>query len=162
MDKGLIPRLLIFGAAFAGYLIWRSMPGDADNVTVRGIVISLPNADAVQFSSQHDLAAQPGAALAALESLVASKKAIALANPTITTKSGERAVSDSGDGAILEAQPIIEKGRKTAEVRLAVVEQGHRIVTSIQIENGGTRFLGTIQNPSDNTRTDYVFVRVSF
>jgi hypothetical protein len=138
------------------------MPGHVSNVTVRGIVISLPNSDAEQFSSEHDLTSQPGKSLAVLEGLIAANKAKSIANPAVTTRSGERAVSDSGDAAILEVQPLIAKDGKTAEVRLAIVEQGHRIVSSIEMENGGTRFLGTFQNPVEETRTDFVFVRVSF
>src|SRR4051812_11386806 len=129
MDKSAIARLLIVLAALTAFVIWRSTPGKLSNVTVRGVVISLPNSDSVQFSSEHDLTAQPGAALAVLEGLVASKKATSIANPTVTTKSGQRAVSNSGDAAILEVQPLIAKDGKSAEVRVAIVEQDHRIVS---------------------------------
>ena len=162
MEKTAAPRLLVVLALITAYVIWRSMPVGLTNVTFRGIVISLPNADATQFSSQHNLAGQPADALKSLESLVSTKKATSIANPTVTTKSGQRAVSDSGEAAILEVEPMIAKDRRTAEVRVAIVEQEHRIVSSIQVEKGGTRFLGTVQNPTDATRTDYIFVRVSF
>ena len=162
MDKTAISRFLIAPAAVVAFLVWRSMPGQVANVTVRGTVISLPNYDAAQFSSEHDLAAQPAKSLTVLESLIAAKKAKSIANPSVTTKSGQRAVSDSGDAAILEVQPLIARDGKTAEVRLAIVEQGHRIVSSIEVENGGTSFVGTFQNPTEDTMTDYVFVRVSF
>jgi hypothetical protein len=155
------PRLL---AVMAGtvILVMSACNARLPDVTVGGIVISLPNADATQFSSQYDLSGKPADALKALENLVTEKKATSIANPAVTTKSGERAVSESGDTAILEVQPTVAKDGNTADVKLAITEQGHRIVSSILVQNAGVKFLGTFQNPKDNTRTDYIFVRVSF
>jgi hypothetical protein len=155
------PRLL---AAMAGTILLLMWACDSrlSNVTVRGIVISLPNADAMQFSSQYDLSGKPAEALKALESLVTEKKATSVANPTVTTKNGERAVSESGVAAILEVEPTVAEDGRTAEVKIAITEQGHQIVSTIQVQNAGVMFLGTVQNSSDNTRTDYIFVRVSF
>ena len=52
----------------------------ATDVTVRAVVISLPNAEATQFSAQHDFTGKAGDALRALEELVAGDKAMGREN----------------------------------------------------------------------------------
>ena len=136
-------------------------PRSANDVTIRGTIIALRNADATQFSAKQDLSGKPADALKALEALVAQRKATSVANPAVTSKSGQRAVSDSGK-ITLEVLSVVSPDGKTADINLALDDNGHKIVTSFQVSNGDVKFLGSVQSPTDKTMTAYVFVRVSY
>ncbi len=131
------------------------------NVTIRATIIALKNVEATAFSAKQDLSEKPAEALDTLEKLVAQQKAHSVANVAVTTKSGQRALSDSGK-IILEVEPIVSSDGKIANIRLIVNDNGHQISTSFQVSNGGAQFLGSVQSPTDKTITDYIFVRVSF
>ena len=113
------------------------------------------------FSAKQDLSEKPAEALDTLKKLVAQQKAYSVANVAVTTKSGQRALSDSGK-IILEVEPIVSSDGKISYIRLIVNDNGHQISTSFQVSNGGAQFLGSVQSPTDKTMTDYIFVRVSF
>ena len=66
------------------------------NVTIRATIVALKNVEATAFSAKQDLSGKPAEALDTLEKLVAQQKAHSVANVRVTTKSGQRALSDSG------------------------------------------------------------------
>lgn len=130
------------------------------DVTIRATMIALPNAEAAQFSAKQDLSGKPADALDALEKLVGQKKATALANLAVTTKSGQRAVSESGKRH-LEVEPVVSPDGKSVDITLVLSDHGHKIVTSFLVNAGGAKFLGSVQSPTDAAMTEYFFVRVS-
>ena len=130
------------------------------DVTIRVTIIAMPNAEATQFSAKQDLSGKTAEALDALEMLVAQKKATSVANSAVTTTSGQRAVSDSGK-ITLEVEPIVSTDGKTADINIAINDNGHKITTSFQAITGSAKFLGSVQSPTDNMMTDYVFAWVS-
>jgi hypothetical protein len=121
----------------------------------------MPNAEATQFSAKYDLSGKAAEALDALERLVAQKKATSVANPSVTTKSGQRAASDSGK-ITLEVEPLFSSDGKTVVINIVVNDNDHNITTAFQVSNGGAKFLGSVQSPTDKAMTDYIFVRVSY
>jgi hypothetical protein len=133
----------------------------ANDVTIRATIIAVRNVEATQFSAKQDLSGKPADALNALEALVAQRKATSVALPAVTAKSGQRAVSDSGK-ITLEVQSVVSPDGTIADINLAFDDNGHKIVTSFQVSNGGVKFLGSVQSPTDKAMTDYIFVRVSY
>jgi hypothetical protein len=129
-------------------------------VTIQALVIALPHTEAIPFGNSVDIPGKPAEAFAALQKLVAEKKAIAIGNLSVTTASGQRAVTDSGKRS-LEVQIDISPGGKTAEVHLVVKDDSHRIITSIVMDLPSIRFVGIMESPVDPTWTEYVFARVS-
>lgn len=136
-------------------------PDARPDITIRATIIAMPNAEATQFSAKYDLSGKAAEALDALERLVAQKKATSVANPSVTTKSGQRAASDSGK-ITLEVESILSVDGKTVVINTFVNDNGHNITTAFQVSNGGAKFLGSVQSPTDKAMTDYIFVRVSF
>jgi hypothetical protein len=131
------------------------------NVTIRATIVALKNVEATAFSAKQDLSGKPAEALDTLEKLVAQQKALSVANVSVTTTSGQRALSDSGK-ITLEVEPILSEDGKIYNINLVVNDNGHNISSNIQVSNGGTKFIGSVQSPTDKTMTDYIFVRVSF
>jgi hypothetical protein len=121
----------------------------------------LNNVEATAFSAKQNLNGNPAEALDTLEKLVAQQKAHSVANVAVTTKSGQSARSDSGK-ITLVVEPILSDDGKISNINLTVNDNGHEISTNIQVSNGGVKFLGSVQSPTDKTMTDYIFVQVSF
>ena len=128
-------------------------------VTIRATMISLPTAEATQFSATQDLTGKPAEALAILEALVAQRKAIALADPTVTTESGQAQRLESGN-LKLEVEPLSSPDRAIADINLKIQNSDQEIPLSVNVPNGGAKFLGSAQSPNDKTRTDHMFLRV--
>lgn len=133
-------------------------PDARPDITIRATIVAVPNAEAIQFSAKQDLNGKLAEALNALEKLVAQKKASSVANFAVTTKSGQRALSGAGK-VTLEVEAVT--GDKGASINLAI-DGSHQIQTSVQVSNGGVKFLGSVQSPTDKAMTDYIFALVSF
>jgi hypothetical protein len=131
------------------------------DVTIRATIVALNNVEATAFSAKQNLNGNPAEALDTLEKLVAQQKAHSVANVAVTTKSGQSARSDSGK-ITLVVEPILSDDGKISNINLTVNDNGHEISTNIQVSNGGVKFLGSVQSPTDKTMTDYIFVQVSF
>ncbi len=131
------------------------------DVIVRATIVSLPNAATLRhFPASYDFQSNAAEALATLEKLVKENKATSVGNLAVTTKSGQRAVSESGK-MILEVEPIVSPDQKAVDLNVVVTEDGHRVVTSVLIPEGEVKFLGSIQNPKNHSATDYIFIQVS-
>ncbi|MEO6750941.1 MAG: hypothetical protein ABIP85_04110 [Chthoniobacteraceae bacterium] len=133
----------------------------ATDVTIRATIIALPNDEATQFSVMQALRGKPSDALSELEKLVAQKKATSVANLALTTTSGERGVSESGQ-ITLEVNPVASPNEKTMRIDLALNNNGNTIRTSVAAGNGDVKFLGSVLSPTDKTMTEFVFMRVSY
>ena len=125
-------------------------------------MIALSKAQALQFTSGHHLDSEAAAGLKDLQTLVEQKKAEVVANPAVTTRNGQRALSEAGTTR-LEAEPVQSPSGDEIEVNLQL-NYGSRIKinTAYHVKNGDVKFLGAFDAVEPNQDSTYlVFVRTS-
>jgi len=89
-----------FAAAFFGllFVVFFSVPfargADDGNITVSVSVVALPKDQAMAFIAKPELKEKPEEVLKELMGLVEKKSAESVGNPSVTTKSGQRALMD--------------------------------------------------------------------
>ncbi|MEO6053898.1 MAG: M56 family metallopeptidase [Chthoniobacterales bacterium] len=132
------------------------------NFTFQGFVISVPNDIAAQISIDYDLNQKAPEAFAALQQLVEQNKATATALPSLTTKSGMRAEAINTDSK-LDIQPTYgATGQVDVMVSLTTnITSAHpaQIQTELIVEkNGDVQSLGSFPDPTDATKTEFVFL----
>ena len=130
-------------------------------VKVRASIISLPEATATQFTTQHDLTENADTGLKALEALVAERRATVVATPSITTKSGVAGRTKAGK-VVLYIEPVIAKGGESMDIRIILEGEGRKLDSTYQVGKSAVRFLGSTPNPKDKTKTDLIFVKISY
>jgi hypothetical protein len=92
---------------------------------------------------------------------VEQKQAAVVGNLAVVTKSGQRAVSQSGNNS-LEVEPVAAPDGQTADITLVISDSGHKLTTSVRVSNGAVKFLGSVHCGTRPHTTAYIFVRVSF
>lgn len=128
-------------------------------VTVEGTVIALPKDQALRFIAQHHLESDAGQALLDLLAMVERKQAESIANPAVTTKSGQRGVSESGTTK-LEVEPVLSPSAQLVDTTLLFNCGATKVATSFTAKSGDLKFLGSFDSPDEATKATYlVFVR---
>lgn len=157
-----LPRLTLalVIAAFALLLPLRSVHAD-QNLGATVTVIALPTDLSVAFNSEHDLQKDGEASFKALLKLVADKSAAVIANPSVTTKSGQRASSSSSGMYDLELEPVVSPAGDVVESNIEFSLDKNKIVTSTTSKPGENRYLGSFNaSAGSKALTCYVFLRV--
>ena len=141
------------------------LPLRADNVppmvTIQCTVIALPKAQALRFTDEHRLDNNAAAGLKDLLLLVEERRAEIVANPAVTTKSGQKATSQT-ETTILEAEPVIGPDGSLVDLNIQVTYfEKNKISTSVTARKGEVKFLGAFDSAeAPKSGTYFVFVRV--
>ena len=122
----------------------------------------MSKAQALQFTSGHRLEAEAEAGFKDLQSLVAEKKAEVASNSAVTTRSGQRAISESG-AVKLEVEPVQSPSGERIEVTFQLsFSDRTTISTTYEVKNGAVKFLGAFDAAeADKDVTYLVFTRTS-
>jgi hypothetical protein len=135
--------------------------GGPKDVTIEATIISMTNAEALQFSAERDLSGKAADALKAMKHLVAEKKALSVANLAVTTTAGGGGQARSGTITV-KFTPMVSPDGKVADITSSVTIADHRFDTHFVASNGAVKFIGSVQSPTDKTMTEFVFARVSY
>lgn len=130
------------------------------DITIQGIVVSLSKAQALQFTAGHHLDADAEAGFKDLQSLIEQKKAEVVANPAVTAKNGQRALSESGTTK-LEVEPVQSPSGDQIDVVLRLnYGSSVKLSTAFFVKNGGVKFLGAfdaVEANKDVTRLVFMY-----
>ena len=149
--------LLLAGLLSASFSSWAAAP--VFNITIQCSVISLPKEQALRFTAEHRLDSDAATGLRDLLKLVDGKKAESAANPAVTTKSGQKAVSAAGT-THLEVEPVLSPTGDLIDVNIEVDYLGKKVSTSVTYKNGEVKFLGAFDSAeASKNATYFVFVR---
>ena len=130
------------------------------NITVQCTVIGLPKEQALRFTNEHHLDSDAATGLKDLLKLVDDKRAESVANPAITTRSGQKAESEAG-ATKLEVEPVLSPTGDLIHINIEVAYLGKKVATSVAVKNGEAKFLGAFDSTeASKNATYFVFVRV--
>ena len=129
-------------------------------VTIQCTAISLPKAQALRFTDEHRLDTNAAAGLRDLMMLVEERRAESVANPAVTTKSGQKATSET-ETTKLEVEPVIGPDGNLIDLNLQFTYFEKQISTSVTARKGEVKFLGAFDSADGPKNVTYfVFVRV--
>ena len=129
-------------------------------VTIQCTAIVLPKAQALRFIDEHRLDSDAAAGLKDLLMLVEERRAESVANPAVSTKSGQKATSET-ETTTLEAEPVIGPDGNLVDLNIQFTYLGKKISTSVTARKGGVKFLGAFDSAeASKDGTYFVFVRV--
>ena len=129
-------------------------------ITIQCTAIALPKAQALRFADEHRLDSDAAAGLKELLMLVEERRAESVANPAVTTKSGQKAESVTGT-TTLEVEPVLGPDGEMVDLNIEFTYLGKKISTSVTTKNGGVKFLGAFDSAEALKNVTYfVFVRV--
>ncbi len=130
-------------------------------ITIQNSVISLSKDKALRFLAQHHLESDAAQGFLDLVSMVEKGTAKSVANTSVTTKSGQRAINSS-DTIKLEVEPVLSPSIELVDTTLMFTAGAIKIGTSFTAKSGAAKFLGSYDAPDAATEVTYlVFVRVS-
>ena len=109
--------LLLVGLLSASFSSRAAAP--VFNITIQCNVISLPKEQALRFTNGYRLDSDAATGLRDLLKLVDGKRAESAANPAVTTKSGQKAVSEAGT-THLEVEPVLSPTGDLIDVNIEV------------------------------------------
>ena len=145
-------------------LLAASLPLRADEpapaVTIQCTAIALPKAQALRFIDEHRLDTNAAAGMKDLMMMVGERRAESVANPAVTTKSGQKATSE-GETTTLEVEPVIGPDGNLIDLNLQFNYLEKKISTSVTARRGEVKFLGAFDSAETPKNVTYfVFVRV--
>ena len=131
------------------------------NITIQVSLIAMPNDQAMQLISRYDLQGAAADEFREAVAMVEKKSAESAGNPSVSTRSGQRAVSQS-DATTLEVEPVKDPAGDNVYLNIDIVHAKKRLATSIITKSGDVKCIGALDFKSDGKMMAcLVFVRVS-
>jgi hypothetical protein len=165
--RGLVVRVMLACIGMTGVCLGSQRgvspsptPLGALMINTEAVVIALPKDRALKFTTEYNVNADPTGSLKALDQMVQNREADSVANPSVTSRNGQRGTSEAGTTK-LEVEPTLGPPGDMIEVNIAFDYKGKRLATAIDARSGEIRFLGTFDSTEDEKSLTYlVFVVV--
>jgi hypothetical protein len=151
-------RLAIFLLALITLLSPDTIRAADGNITLTVTVIAMPKDKALAFITNSDLNNKPADALKELVAMVEKKEARSVANPSVTLKSGQRSIAEA-ESITLDAEAVASPAGDKLDVTVSFVYFKNKIITSLTVDNGGVKYLGSFDNAGDKNETCLAFIK---
>lgn len=129
-----------------------------DNITIGVTMMAMPKEKALAFIAKSDPQNKAGDALKELIALAGQKEVESVANPSLAMKSGQRSMSESGSTK-LDAEAVASPNGDLVDITLIFSYEKTKITTSVNIPNGGVKYLGSFDDPDGKNILYLAFIR---